>query len=272
MSPALILVSLTSICSNHCLINFLAHKQGNHSYGGEWPGHDSPPNVNIHSAPGKAGWGWHQQQHVSEPQPGPLSVAEAMTIRAGSECDCGHQRRTLEPLVNQKHRRLVQLIQLSYGEVIFLQQSDIFLTCSILIVHFAHRDLFVPFLKTWFSLKSNFKCVPWSQWGPVNPGSHTQLKEPHSPWQCARLPQEGSCSLLVQWSSVREQPGTVLEDSAGEPRSYSWMKDAEQEKSIKRRKTECLCPCNSSRWVKRNVIAAWERKYLNYCFSKVLGY
>lgn len=69
--------------------------------------------------------------------------------------------------------------------------------------------------------KGNFKCVPWSHWGPVNPGSHRQLFEPHSLWHCPLKPQEGSCSLLLQWSSKRVQPGTVLKDSAGELRSYS---------------------------------------------------
>ncbi|TNN67987.1 hypothetical protein EYF80_021779 [Liparis tanakae] len=31
--------------------------------------------------------------------------------------------------------------------------------------------------------------------------------------------------MLLQWSSIREQPATVLEDSAGDPRSYSWIQE-----------------------------------------------
>lgn len=76
-------------------------------------------------------------------------------------------------------------------------------------------------LKTSWSFKGNSTGLPWSQCGPVNPFSHRQLKESHSPWQLPRLPQEGSCSKSVQWLSMRPQPGKMLEDSAGEPRSYS---------------------------------------------------
>lgn len=53
---------------------------------------------------------------MSALQPGPLSVSPAATTGAGSECGCGRRRRTLEPLVNQKQRSLVQLIQPSFGK------------------------------------------------------------------------------------------------------------------------------------------------------------
>lgn len=44
--------------------------------------------------------------------------------------------------------------------------------------------------------------------------------------------------MLVHWSSIREQPGTVLEDSAGEPRSYSWMEEEEKEAEEEEQKYE----------------------------------
>lgn len=123
MSPTLILLtlSLTSICGNHCS-GPNHHFRGTQTRQSElWrfrgvTSCDSPLSVNIHSAPGKAGWGSHRWQHVFEAQPGLLSAVPGGTIRAGTERGSVHQRRTLEPLVDQKHIKHVQLIQLSTGK------------------------------------------------------------------------------------------------------------------------------------------------------------
>lgn len=123
MSPTLILLtlSLTGICGNHCsgpTHNFrgLQTRQSELWRFRGVTSCDSPLSVNIHSAPGKAGWGSHQWQHVFVVQPGLLSAVLEGTIRAGTECGSVHQRRTLEQLVDQKHIKHVQLIQLSTGK------------------------------------------------------------------------------------------------------------------------------------------------------------
>lgn len=124
VSPSwkLVNLGLTSIRSAHCLApvnNFQAHKQDNQSYQ-DWrevtSRHDSPPNADIRFAPETGGWGSLQRGHVSALPPAPSSVVQAATIRAGTGCDCGHQRRTLGPLVNQRQGTGVQLIKLSCGK------------------------------------------------------------------------------------------------------------------------------------------------------------
>lgn len=79
---------------------------------------DLPPNAGIHSAPGTASWGWPLLKHEYGPQPGLSSALQAETTKAAAECGSGRRRKTLESLVNQKkkHKRLVQLIQLSHGK------------------------------------------------------------------------------------------------------------------------------------------------------------
>lgn len=125
MSPTrkLVNLGLTSIHGAHCLApvnNFQTHKQNNQSYQG-WrevtSRHDSPPNADIHFAPERGGWGSLQRRHVSALPPAPSSVGQAATTRAGTECGCGHQGRTLQPLVNQRQGMGVQLIKLSRGNV-----------------------------------------------------------------------------------------------------------------------------------------------------------
>lgn len=122
MSPTrkLVNLGLTSIHGAHCLDpvnNFQAHKQDNQSYQG-WrevtSRHDSPPNADIHFAPERGGWGSLQRRHVSALLPAPSFVGQAATLRAGTGCGCGHQRRTLEPLANQRQGMGVQLIKLSW--------------------------------------------------------------------------------------------------------------------------------------------------------------
>lgn len=65
------------------------------------------------------------------------------------------------------------------------------------------------------------KFLPSSHCCPVYPVTHWQLKEPHSPWQRPRWPQDGK-PMLTQLLSVVRQPGELDWDSAGLPRSYSW--------------------------------------------------
>lgn len=47
-------------------------------------------------------------------------------MRAGTGCDCGHQRRTLGPLVNQRQGTGVQLIKLSCGKRARIRQRGRF--------------------------------------------------------------------------------------------------------------------------------------------------
>lgn len=68
---------------------------------------------------------------------------------------------------------------------------------------------------------SKQKSLPSSHCCPVYPVTHWQLKEPHSPWQRPRRPQDGK-PMLTQLLSVVRQPGELDWDSAGFPRSYSW--------------------------------------------------
>lgn len=121
-------------------------------------------------------------------------------------------------------------------------------------------------LKHHGQLKAHFTCLPWSHWGPVKPGSHRQLEGPHSPRQRPLLPQEDSRSMLLQWSSIREQPATVLEDSAGDPRSYSWIQEDtdEEEEDL----GGCCCLYNYS----SKVIADWEIQfYLGVKYCKLIA-
>lgn len=73
---------------------------------------------------------------------------------------------------------------------------------------------------------SKQKSLPSSHCCPVYPVTHWQLKEPHSPWQRPRRPQDGK-PMLTQLLSVVRQPGELDWDSAGFPRSYSWGGDRE---------------------------------------------
>lgn len=68
---------------------------------------------------------------------------------------------------------------------------------------------------------SKQKSLPSSHCCPVYPVTHWQLKEPHSPWQRPRRPQDGK-PMLTQLLSVVRHPGELEWDSAGFPRSYSW--------------------------------------------------
>lgn len=68
---------------------------------------------------------------------------------------------------------------------------------------------------------SRQEFLPSSHCCPVYPVTHWQLKEPHSPWQRPRWPQDGK-PMLTQLLSVVRQPGELDWDSAGLPRSYTW--------------------------------------------------
>lgn len=121
-SRKLVNLGLTSIRSAHCLApvnNFQAHKQDNQSYRC-WrevtSSYDSPPNADIRFAPERGGRGSLQRGHASALPPAPSTVARAATTRDGTGCGCGHQRRTLGPLVNQRQGTGVQLIKLSCGK------------------------------------------------------------------------------------------------------------------------------------------------------------
>lgn len=79
--------------------------------------HDSPPNADIHFAPERGGWGSLRRRRACALPAAPSSVEQAATTRAGTGCGCGHQRRTPEPLVNQRQGTGVQLIKLSLWEM-----------------------------------------------------------------------------------------------------------------------------------------------------------
>lgn len=200
-------------------LHLKAEKQHDPSCQGGGRSEHSPLNICIRFAPATSGWGWRRWRRAFELQSAQKSALQGETRRAGPERDSDRRRRTLQPLVNQKkHTKLIEIFLLSNrkqqrkqtaarkplmkSRVIFPPQQGSGSVCW----PGGVSDL--SWLKA--SFKSSSRGLPWSHREPEKPVSQRQLKEPRSPWQRPLFPQGGSCPTLVQWSSIRLQPGDVL--------------------------------------------------------------